>query len=34
MAAAAGLFQAAVGFVLVMVTNWVVRRIDRKWALF
>jgi len=34
MAAAAGLFQAAVGFVLVMLINWIVRRIDPKWALF
>jgi putative aldouronate transport system permease protein len=34
MAAAAGLFQAVVGFVLVMISNWIVRRIDPKWALF
>ncbi len=34
MAAAAGLFQATVGFVLVITVNWVVRRIDRDWALF
>ncbi len=34
MAAAAGLFQAAVGFVLVITVNWIVRRIDRDWALF
>ncbi len=34
MAAAAGLFQATVGFVLVMLANWVVRRIDRDYALF
>jgi len=34
MAAAAGLFQAVVGFVLVMTVNWIVRRIDRDWALF
>jgi putative aldouronate transport system permease protein len=34
MAAAAGLFQAAVGFVLVISINWIVRRMDRDWALF
>jgi putative aldouronate transport system permease protein len=34
MAAAAGLFQATVGFILVMVCNWIVRRIDPDYALF
>ena len=34
MAAAAGLFQATVGFVLVMLCNWIIRRIDPDYALF
>lgn len=34
MAAAAGLYQAVVGFVLVVAANWVVRRIDADKALF
>ncbi len=34
MAAAAGFYQAIVGFILVLVANWVVRRIDRERALF
>jgi putative aldouronate transport system permease protein len=34
MAAAAGLYQAVVGFVLVVAANWVVRRIDSDKALF
>jgi putative aldouronate transport system permease protein len=34
MAAAAGLFQAMVGFVLVLTINLIVRRIDRDYALF
>ena len=34
MAAAAGLFQAVVGFFLVITLNWIVRRIDRDYALF
>ena len=34
MAAAAGLFQASVGFVLVLICNWIVRRIDPDYALF
>lgn len=34
MAAAAGLYQAVVGFILVVGANWVVRRIDGDKALF
>ncbi len=34
MASAAGLYQAAVGFTLVLVTNWFVRRIDPERSLF
>lgn len=34
MSSAAGLYQAFVGFVLVMTTNYVVRRIDKENALF
>jgi putative aldouronate transport system permease protein len=34
MAAAAGFYQAVVGFVLVLVSNWVVRRMDPERALF
>ena len=34
LAAAAGLFQSVVGFVLVLLANWVVRRIDPERALF
>lgn len=34
MATAAGLYQSTVGFVLVVVTNWIVRRIDPERALF
>jgi len=34
MAAAAGFYQAVVGFTLVVVANWVVRRIDPDRALF
>jgi putative aldouronate transport system permease protein len=34
MASAAGLFQAVVGFFLVITINWIVRRIDRDYALF
>jgi putative aldouronate transport system permease protein len=34
MAAAAGLFQASVGFVLVILCNWFVRRVDPDYALF
>lgn len=34
MAAAAGFYQALVGFILVLGANWIVRRIDRERALF
>ena len=34
MAAAAGLYQSAVGFVLVLLSNWLVRRVDPDRALF
>jgi putative aldouronate transport system permease protein len=34
MAAAAGLYQSVVGFVLVVVANWVVRKINRDYSLF
>lgn len=34
MAAAAGFFQSVVGFVLVVLSNWIVRRIDPDRALF
>lgn len=34
MSAAAGVYQSVVGFVLVLVVNWVVRRIDPDRALF
>ena len=34
MAAAAGLYQALIGFVLVVLANWLVRRIDPEKALF
>lgn len=34
MAAAAGFYQTVVGFVLVLISNWVVRRIDPEKALF
>lgn len=34
MAAAAGLFQATAGFILVLVSNWLVRRIDPDRSLF
>jgi len=34
MSSAAGLYQAAVGFVLVLLANWVIRRISRNDALF
>jgi putative aldouronate transport system permease protein len=34
MAAAAGFYQAVVGFTLVVISNWVVRRIDPDRALF
>jgi putative aldouronate transport system permease protein len=34
MASAAGVFQAVVGFTLVMLSNWVVRRLDPEQGLF
>ena len=34
MAAAAGLYQSFVGFVLVVAANWIVKRIDREKSLF
>ncbi|MDQ2998844.1 MAG: ABC transporter permease subunit [Chloroflexota bacterium] len=34
MAAAVGVYQSLVGFVLVLVANWLVRRIDRDYSLF
>lgn len=34
MASAAGLFQATVGFILVVLANWIVRRIDADQSLF
>ena len=34
MASAAGLYQSVVGFVLVMLTNFIVRKIDPDSALF
>ncbi|HEX3075555.1 MAG TPA: ABC transporter permease subunit [Lachnospiraceae bacterium] len=33
-AAAVGLYQSLFGFVIVMVSNWVVRKIDKDYALF
>ena len=34
MPAAAGLYQSAVGFVLILTTNWIVRRLRPEMALF
>jgi putative aldouronate transport system permease protein len=34
LAAAAGFFQAIAGFILVLIANWVVRKIDNEQALF
>ncbi|GMQ64576.1 ABC transporter permease [Vallitalea maricola] len=34
MAAAAGLYQSLVGFILVLTTNWIVKKIDSESALF
>ncbi|NDJ52217.1 MAG: sugar ABC transporter permease [Chloroflexi bacterium] len=34
MAAAAGFYQAIVGFVLVLISNWIVRQVDPEQALF
>jgi putative aldouronate transport system permease protein len=34
MSTAAGLYQATVGFILILVTNYIVRKIDEENALF
>lgn len=34
LSSAAGLYQSAVGFILVLLSNWIVRRIDKDKALF
>lgn len=34
MSSAAGVYQSCVGFVIVMLSNWVVRRVDKEQALF
>lgn len=34
MSTAAGLYQSAVGFVLVLLTNYIVKKIDKEYALF
>jgi len=34
MTAAAGLYQSFVGFVLVIITNWIVKKMDKDSALF
>ncbi|KLU68416.1 MAG: hypothetical protein RHS_5766 [Robinsoniella sp. RHS] len=34
MSSAAGVYQSLVGFAVVMVSNWVVRRADKEKALF
>jgi putative aldouronate transport system permease protein len=34
MAAAAGLYQSTVGFILIVLTNWIVKRIDPEKSLF
>jgi putative aldouronate transport system permease protein len=34
MASAAGLYQSIVGFILVLISNWIVRKIDREKSLF
>ena len=34
MSSAAGLYQSAVGFVLVILANWVVTKIDDESAMF
>ncbi len=33
-ASAVGLYQSVIGFVIVMVVNWVVKRIEPDYALF
>lgn len=34
MSTAAGLYQSLVGFILVMTSNWIVRKVDKDNALF
>ena len=34
MSSAAGVYQSLVGFVVVMISNWIVRRVDKDQALF
>lgn len=34
MSAAAGFYQSVVGFILVLVANWIVRKLDSDNALF
>ena len=34
MSSAAGVYQSLVGFVIVMVSNWIVRKVDKDQALF
>ena len=34
MSSAAGVYQSLVGFVIVMLSNWIVRRVDKDRALF
>jgi putative aldouronate transport system permease protein len=34
MSGAAGLFQAVMGFLLVVISNWIVRKIDPERSLF
>ena len=34
MSSAAGVYQSLVGFVVVMISNWIVRRVDKNQALF
>ncbi len=34
MSTAAGLYQSAVGFILVIIANYIVRKIDEESALF
>ena len=34
MSSAAGVYQSIVGFAIVMLSNWVVRKVDKEQALF
>ncbi len=34
MSTAAGLYQSVVGFVLIMITNYIVKKIDPEYGLF